>query len=72
MQLVSNWRAVFARAWSVRFILLAFLFTTLEVALPLLNAGNIPPGVFAALTGLCTGAAFVSRLVAQSSISGER
>ena len=62
---------VLRRAWSIRFIVIAGAFSAAEVALPLLD-GLLPigPGVFAMLSGLATGAAFVSRLVAQSNLGG--
>ena len=71
MTLVANWRRVLSRAWSVRFILLAALFSGAEIALPYLD-GYLPigRGVFAALTFAATAGAFAARLVAQSSVSG--
>lgn len=72
MRLVANWRAVLTRAWSVRLMVLAFVLTVLEVALPLLDGYlPIPPYTFAALSGLATAGAFVARLIAQQNISGE-
>jgi hypothetical protein len=71
MRLVPNWRAVLTHAWSIRLIVLAFVLTAAEVALPLLDGYlPIPPYTFAALSGLATAGAFVARLVAQSKISG--
>lgn len=73
MKLVANWRAVLARAWSVRLMAAAFVLTVLEVALPLLDGLlPIPPYTFAALSGLATAGAFVARLVAQNNVSGEK
>lgn len=37
MRLVSNWRAVLARAWSVRLLFLAAALSGAEVALPLVG-----------------------------------
>lgn len=72
MRLSPDAARILRRAWSIRFILLAGVFSAAEVALPLLD-GLIPvgPGVFAALSGIATGGAFVSRLVAQSNLSGD-
>lgn len=73
MRLVANWRAVLTRAWSVRLMVLAFVLTVFEVALPLLDGYlPIPPYTFAALSGLATAGAFVARLVAQNNVSGEK
>ncbi len=68
--LVTNWRAVLKRAWSVRLMLLAGALSGLEFALPYLDSFvPIPPRLFAALSGLTVGAAFVARLVAQKGIA---
>jgi len=72
MKLVPNWRAVLTRAWSIRLMAAAFVLTALEVALPLVDGLlPIPPFTFAALSGLATAGAFVARLVAQKTMSGE-
>lgn len=70
-KLVWNWRQVLRYAWSIRLILLAGLLSGAEVALPLIHAvAPVPPGIFAALSFLATGGAFVARLVAQETVSG--
>lgn len=70
MKPVANWRAVLRSAWSIRLIALAFTLTAAEVALPLLEGFlPIPPGLFAALSGLAGAGAFVARLVAQKELS---
>lgn len=70
MTLVADWRAVLRHAWSIRFILLAALFSGLEVAVPLLQ-GLLPisPGLFAVLCFACVVGAFIARLVAQKQLS---
>lgn len=68
--LVKNWRAVLSRAWSVRLMLLAAFLSGLEVAMPLLDGYvDIPPRLFAILSGLTVSAAFIARIVAQRNIS---
>jgi len=70
MELVPHWRRVLKRAWSIRFMAAAFVFSALELVLPAFDGTlPIPPRAFALLSGLTAGAAFVSRLVAQSSVS---
>lgn len=69
MKLVPNWLDVLRRAWSIRLIIVAALLSGLEVALGIWGGGSIPPGTFAALSGLVSAVAFVSRLVAQKGIS---
>lgn len=70
MKLVSEWKRVLQRAWSIRLMLLAGIFSALEVALPFFEHA-IPQGIFAAASGLTAGAAFVARLVAQKGLKNE-
>ena len=66
MRLLDDWKDVLRRAWSIRLMLLAALFSGIEIALPLLDGIlPLPRGAFAALSGLTTAAAFVARLLAQ-------
>lgn len=64
MELIKDAKQVLLKAWSVRFILLAGALSGIEVVLPGL-AEHFPPKTFAILTGLCTFAALVARVVAQ-------
>jgi len=69
MTLVANWRAVIRRAWSLRFIALAFLFSLAEVALPAFDGAlPIPPRSFALICAFASAGAFVARIVAQNSL----
>lgn len=68
MKLISDWRQVLKRAWSVRLMILAGLLSGIEVALPLIPL-QIEPGWFAALSAIFTAAAFVARLLAQRNMS---
>lgn len=70
MRLHDSWRDILRKAWSVRLMALAAVFSGLEVALPFLD-GLLPVGAgcFAALSGLTTAAAFVARIVAQRELS---
>lgn len=70
MKLVSDWRRVLRRAWSIRLVLLAGVLSAIEVTLPFLEP-RFPPGIFAAASGLAAGAAFVARLVAQKGLKNE-
>lgn len=70
MKIVDEWRWLVKKAWSVRLIMLAGLLSGLEVCFSVLSAyqvdTGVPPGTFAALSGLVTIAAFLARFVAQS------
>ena len=69
MKLIPNWREVLARAWSIRLMLAAGLFSGLEIALPLFHdVFPLDRGVFAALSLIFTAVAFVTRLLAQRSL----
>lgn len=63
-RLHDDWAWIIERSWSLRFMFLAFLFSAFEVGLPLVSSIQGLP-FYPALIGLTTGAAFVSRLVAQ-------
>ena len=70
-KLVWNWREILRYAWSIRLLIVAGLLSGAEVALPLLDGLlPVPKGVFAGLSFLATGGAFVARLVAQETVSG--
>ena len=64
MTFKTDWKDVMRKAWSVKFMVLAFLLTMAEVMLPFFSDA-IPPRVFAVLSGLAVAGAFVSRLIAQ-------
>lgn len=64
MTLSDNWPTLLRKAWSVRFMILAFALTMAEVMLPFFSDA-VPPRTFALLSGLAVAGAFVARLVAQ-------
>lgn len=70
LELKADWRRVLRHAWSVRLMILAALLSGAEVAISVVTAFEIippflPAGLFAALAGLVTVAAFVARVLAQ-------
>ncbi len=68
-KLVPEWGRVLRRAWSIRLIVAAGILSGCEVALPIIDQFiTIPRGTFAALTGLVTCGALISRLVAQENL----
>jgi len=70
MRLITDWKRVLQRAWSVRLMLIAALLSGLEVAMPYLDGYvDIPPRLFALLSGLTVAGAFIARIVAQRGIS---
>jgi hypothetical protein len=70
VEVVWNWRQVLRRAWSIRLIIIAGLFSGAEVAFAVF-ADNPPisPGVFASLSGLTTMIALIARIIAQKDVS---
>ena len=71
MKLVAEWRRVLRHAWSIRLIVAAGILSGCEIALPIIDqAVSIPRGIFAALSGLVTCGALISRLVAQEKLKG--
>lgn len=70
--LIRNWRQIVFRAWSARLMLLAGLLTGIEAALPFLGGLlPVPPGIFAALSFLTVGAAFVARILVQKGLEDD-
>ncbi|MDR6904279.1 hypothetical protein [Rhizobium miluonense] len=71
-KLVPNVGRVLRRAWSIRLIVVAGILSGCEVALPIIDQFvSIPRGTFAALTGLVTCGALISRLVVQENLTGD-
>lgn len=69
MKLLSNWRDVLTKAWSIRFMAAAAILSGVEVAIPLLDGYlPIPQKLFASLAALFAALAFVARLIAQNDI----
>lgn len=74
--LVSNWRAVLSRAWSVRFMALALLFIVLEPIYNFVAATWVSRNIYvqlgmSAATGLLAVAAIISRIFVQQKVSGD-
>jgi len=67
MQVKDDWRDVVRKAWSIRFMVLAFVLTMAEVMLPFFSDA-VPPRTFALLSGLAVAGAFVARLMAQKDV----
>jgi hypothetical protein len=67
MTLKDDWRDVVRKAWSIKFMVLAFVLTMAEVMLPFFSDA-VPPRTFAVLSGLAVAGAFVTRLLAQKDV----
>jgi hypothetical protein len=68
--IIPNWRAVLRKAWSLRFMELAFIFSIAEAVLPLFP-DKFPRGIFAILSGIAVGGAYVARFLAQKETHGD-
>lgn len=71
IRLVENWRDILLKAWSVRLILLAGLFSGLQAALgviPIELIQLLPVWVWPVVTLVITAGALVSRLILQESL----
>jgi len=68
MKLISNWKDVIRKAWSVRLMILAAVLSGVEVVLPFFSEA-IPRGIFAGVSGLVVAAAFAARFFAQKGLS---
>ena len=67
MKLDKEWKDVVRRAWSVRLMVIAFVLTAAEFALPFFD-GAVPRGWFALGGAIVTAGAFVARIVAQKGL----
>lgn len=70
MKLLTNWKRILKKAWSIRLLILAGVLSGIEVVLPFFSDA-IPRGPFAVLSFLAVAAAFVARLVAQKDMDNE-
>lgn len=62
-----DYKLILKKAWSIRFIALAGLFSTAEAVLPLF-ADELPRGVFALATAVSIIGALVSRITVQQGL----
>lgn len=71
----KNWKEVVLKAWSIRFLLLSFLFSGLDIGLELYVNNNVvlhPWNVILPiLAGLAAVAAGISRVIPQSNLPTE-
>lgn len=64
MKILSDWKSILRKAWSIRLMLIAGLLSGIEVVLPLFG-DVLPRGLFAGLSIIITMAALVARVSAQ-------
>jgi hypothetical protein len=62
--LLPDWKRILRKAWSVRLIVLAAIFSGAEVVVPLFYDA-IPRNAFAVLSGITTAAALIARVMMQ-------
>lgn len=68
MQLLPDWKLILRKAWSVRLIILAAIFSGAEVVVPLFYDA-MPRNTFALLSGITTAAALIARVIMQKDVS---
>lgn len=73
MTLINDWKEIIRKAWSIRLILLAGMFSGLEVIIPYVPElfPQLPRGLFALLSLAATGGAFVTRILAQKNMKAD-
>lgn len=69
MQLIDDWQLILAKAWSVKFNILATLFGAAEVVVALVQPASIPNGVFAGIAAAVSILSNVARVLAQQEIT---
>lgn len=70
MKLLPDWKIILRKAWSVRLIVLAAIFSAAEVVVPLFYDA-MPRNTFALLSGVTTAAALIARLIMQQDVPNE-
>jgi hypothetical protein len=70
MKLVSNWKRIMRKAWSIRLMLAAGLLSGVEAVLPLF-VDSLPRGVFAGLSITIITGAMVARVTAQKGVDDD-
>lgn len=68
MNLAHNWADILKRAWSVRFMVLAWVFSIAEAILPMYD-DVMPQGLFLLLTSVTVTLALVSRIIIQRDLT---
>lgn len=73
LHLTQDWKRIIKRAWSVRLMVLAAILSGAEVVFGFVDASvlGMPRGVFAALAGVVSLAAFPARILAQRSMTDD-
>ena len=67
MRLYPNWREILRKAWTIKFGVLATIFSVMQVILPI-YVDELPKHLFAILTGVATVGVIVARLVWQENV----
>lgn len=71
MQLVTDWKLILKRAWSIRFIVLAGVLSGVEAVLPYFSDA-IPRGTFSTLTLVVTSFALIARVTSQKDLPDDQ
>ncbi len=67
MRLHTDWKLILKKAWSVRWMVLAALFSAAEVIAPMFS-DVVPRSTFAVLSGLAVGGGVVARVMVQRDV----
>ena len=70
MKLLPDWKLILRKAWSVRLIVLAAIFSAAEVVVPLFYDA-MPRNTFALLSGVTTAAALMARVIMHNDVPNE-
>lgn len=67
IHLGSTWRAVLRKAWSIRLAVLAAVFSTAELILPMF-VREMPPALFGSLAIACSLGSILARIAVQDGL----
>jgi len=69
IRLVSDWRTILTKAWSIRFTITSAIFSALEFIVPLIQPGEVQRGLFAGVAFIVSIGAAGARVLAQKEIT---
>lgn len=64
MQLHTDWKKILKKAWSIRWMVLAALFSAAELVVPM-YVDRIPLHLFATLSGIAAAGGVIARVMVQ-------
>lgn len=65
MKLLTDWKDILTKAWSVKFLALAGIISAAEAVIQMAGESFLPPGVAPAVIGVLSALGILARVLAQ-------